>query len=88
MIKFEIVVEYLAAPSIEKQNRTLGRPNGGYWAVASSRCMTQSRIHGRSQRQIHIVAVIASQEGIDFHRTEHFPKNTHLWIAAIDHRLE
>ena len=37
-------------------------------------------------KEIHIVAVIASQEGIDFIEN-HFPENTHLWIAAIDPKL-
>ncbi len=34
---------------------------------------------------IHIVAIIASTEGIDFIKS-HFPEHTHLWIAAIDDR--
>jgi uracil phosphoribosyltransferase len=37
-------------------------------------------------KEIHIVAVIASQEGVNFIKN-HFPKNTHLWIAAIDPEL-
>ena len=37
-------------------------------------------------KELHIVAVIAAKEGIAFVQ-EHFPENTHLWIAAIDDEL-
>ena len=37
-------------------------------------------------KEIHIVSVIASQQGIDYVK-KHFPENTHLWIAAIDQEL-
>jgi uracil phosphoribosyltransferase len=41
--------------------------------------------HGRP-KQIHIISVIGSQSGIDHLKTV-FPKNTELWIAAIDSQL-
>ena len=34
-------------------------------------------------KKIHIVCVIASQEGVDF-IAKHFPENTSLWVGAID----
>ena len=37
-------------------------------------------------KELHVVVVIASQEGIDFIK-DHFPENTHLWVAAIDDTL-
>ena len=40
----------------------------------------------RTPKELHIVAVIGSKEGIDFIR-KNFPENTHLWIAAIDDEL-
>jgi len=38
-------------------------------------------------KEIHIVAVIGSMEGIEFIKDK-FPENTHLWIAAIDATLD
>ena len=37
-------------------------------------------------KEIHIVAVIGSTEGIEFIKNN-FPENTHLWIATIDDKL-
>jgi len=37
-------------------------------------------------KQVHIVSVIAAQQGIDF-ITNHFPKDTHLWVATVDQQL-
>ena len=37
-------------------------------------------------KEIHVVAVIGSLEGIEFIKDK-FPENTHLWIAAIDDDL-
>ena len=79
--KLEIVVEYLAAPSMKNKTVLLADP-----MVATGQSLVEVyeaiKKHGEA-KQIHIVAVIASQEGIDFIE-QHFPKNTHLWIAAID----
>ncbi len=36
--------------------------------------------------QIHVVSVIASQEGINY-IDKYFPKNTTLWVATIDQFL-
>jgi len=41
--------------------------------------------HG-TPKQIHIVSVIGSQQGIDFVKSV-FPTDTHLWIAAVDPEL-
>jgi uracil phosphoribosyltransferase len=41
--------------------------------------------HG-APKEIHIACVIGSTEGIEFIKN-HFPENTHLWIAAIDDEL-
>ncbi len=43
----------------------------------------------RKQRdvgEIHLVTVIGATEGIEYIKN-HFPENTHLWIAAIDNEL-
>tara|TARA_B110000091_G_scaffold193132_1_gene217988 strand:+ start:1220 stop:1873 length:654 start_codon:yes stop_codon:yes gene_type:complete len=82
--EFEIVVEYFAAPAIENKILLLADPMlaTGQSLVAVYEAIKKQGI----PKEIHIVAVIASQEGIDFIEN-HFPKNTHLWIAAIDKEL-
>ena len=42
--------------------------------------------HGKP-KQIHIISVIGAQSGID-HIKAVFPKNTQLWIAAVDSKLD
>jgi len=83
-VAFEIVVEYFAAPAIENKILLLADPMlaTGQSLVAVHEAIKRQGI----PKEIHIVAVIASQEGIDFIEN-HFPENTHLWIAAIDPKL-
>ena len=82
--EFEIVVEYFAAPAIENKILLLADPMlaTGQSLVAVHEAIKKQGI----PKEIHIGAVIASQEGINFIKN-HFPKNTHLWIAAIDPEL-
>ena len=81
---FEIVVEYFASPSIENKTLLLADP---MLATGQSLVAVYEAIkkYG-APKELHIVAVIASKDGIDFIK-DHFPKNTHLWIAAIDSDL-
>lgn len=81
---FEIVVEYFAAPALENKIVLLADPMlaTGQSLVAVYEALKK---HGLP-REIHIVAVIGSQEGIDY-IGENFPENTHLWIATIDPSL-
>ena len=37
-------------------------------------------------KEVHLACIIGAQEGVDFVKN-HFDKNTHLWIAAIDEKL-
>ena len=78
---FEIVVEYFAAPSIEGKTLLLADP---MLATGQSLVAVYEAIkkYG-TPKEIHIVAVIGSTEGIGFIKDK-FPENTHLWIAAID----
>ena len=82
--EFKIVVEYFAAPAIENKILLLADPMlaTGQSLVAVHEAIKKQGI----PKEIHIVAVIASQEGVNFIKN-HFPKNTHLWIAAIDPEL-
>jgi len=79
--EFEIVVEYFASPSLEGKTLILADP---MLATGNSLIAVYEALkkHGRP-KEIHLACVIGAQKGIDY-ITPHFPKNTHLWIAAID----
>ncbi|KOY51526.1 uracil phosphoribosyltransferase [Polaribacter dokdonensis] len=82
--KFEIVVEYFASPEIENKTLLLADP---MLATGKSLVAVYEAIKKKSTpKEIHIVAVIGSKEGVDF-IAENLPENTHLWIAAIDSNL-
>ena len=82
---FEIKVEYFAAPSLKGKTLLLADPMlaTGQSLVAVYEAIKKQRVID----DIHIVAIIASTEGIDFIKS-HFPEHTHLWIAAIDYELD
>lgn len=81
---FDIRVEYFASPSLEGKTLILADP---MLATGQSLVSTYQALlsHG-TPKEIHIFAVIASQEGIDF-ISKHFGESFHLWIAAIDEHL-
>ncbi|MGY8909649.1 MAG: uracil phosphoribosyltransferase [Flavobacteriales bacterium] len=81
---FEIVVEYFASPEIENKTLLLADP---MLATGQSLVAVYEAIkkHG-IPKEIHILAVIGAKEGVDF-VADHFPENTHLWIATIDDSL-
>ncbi|WP_290700101.1 uracil phosphoribosyltransferase [Lacinutrix sp.] len=82
---FEIIIEYLACPNLEGKTLILADP-----MVATGQSLSATfealKPFG-TPKEIHLVAVIGAQEGIDF-VTKHFPKNTHLWIATVDKGLD
>jgi uracil phosphoribosyltransferase len=82
---FEIKVEYFAAPSLKGKTLLLADPMlaTGQSLVAVYEAIKKQRVID----DIHIVAIIASTEGIGFIKS-HFPEHTHLWIAAIDDELD
>lgn len=82
--EFEIVVEYFASPSIDGKTLLLADP---MLATGQSLIAVHEAIkkYG-SPKEIHIVSVIGSSEGVDFIKN-HFPENTHLWIADVDAKL-
>ena len=81
---FEIVVEYFASPKIEGKTLFIADPMlaTGQSLVAVYEAIKKNGI----PKELHIVSVIGSKEGIAFIE-KHFPKNTHLWIATIDDNL-
>lgn len=78
---FDIVVEYFASPDISDKTLVLADP---MLATGQSLVAVYEAILKYSTlKEIHITAVIGSKEGVDF-IDKNFPKNTTLWIAAID----
>ena len=81
---FEIVVEYLACPSLENKTLILADP---MLATGQSLVATFEALKPfGTPKNIHLVNVIGAQKGIDF-ISNHFSEDTHLWIAAIDSEL-
>jgi uracil phosphoribosyltransferase len=81
---FEIVVEYLASPSIAGKTLLLVDP-----MLATGQSMVavyKSLLKLGTPKNIHIAAVIGAQQGVDF-VAENFPKETTLWIATVDEKL-
>jgi uracil phosphoribosyltransferase len=81
---FEIIVEYLACPSLENKTLILADP---MLATGQSMVATFEALKpfGRP-KEIHLVSIIGAQEGVNYVEN-HFDENTHLWIAAIDEKL-
>jgi len=81
---FEIEVEYLASPSFDDKTLILADPMlaTGQSLVATYKALLKNG----TPKHIHIIAVIGSTEGIAYIQ-KYFPKNTQLWIATIDNKL-
>lgn len=81
---FEVIVKYFAAPSLGGKTLILTDP-----MLATGKTLENVyealKSHG-VPKQIHIVSVIGSKSGIAYVK-KIFPKNTHLWIAAVDEKL-
>ena len=82
--KFEIIVEYLASPSLENKILLLVDPMLATGGSLISVYETLKKIG--TPKQIHIFAVIGALEGINYIKDK-FPKDTHLWIATVDKNL-
>ncbi|WP_053989937.1 uracil phosphoribosyltransferase [Mangrovimonas sp. TPBH4] len=81
---FEIIVEYLACPDLNNKTLILADP---MLATGQSMVATFEALKPfGTPKEVHLVSVIGAKEGVDY-VSKHFPKNTHLWIAAIDSQL-
>lgn len=81
---FEIKVEYLASPNFENKTLILADP-----MLATGRSLVstyKALLQNGTPKKLHIFAVIGAKEGIKY-VSQHLPKNTELWIAAIDDTL-
>lgn len=83
--EFEILVEYLASPSLENKTLILADPmlaTGRSFVNVLKALKTMGK-----PKVIHLVSVIGAREGIEY-LNEIFPENSHLWITAIDDKLD
>jgi len=78
------ITEYLATPDLTDKTLILCDP----MIATGGTLETVYDVIRRSftPKAIHIIGVLGSKEGID-RITKCFPKNTHLWITAIDEEL-
>jgi uracil phosphoribosyltransferase len=82
---FDIKVEYQAVADINGKTLVLVDP---MLATGQSLVAVYNRLMERgSPKQMHIAAVIAAPEGVA-HLQKHLPDSCHLWIAALDDRLD
>ncbi len=81
---FEIVTEYVATPNLENKILLLVDPMlaTGKSLVSVMEVLNQ---YG-TPKEIHVASVIAAREGVEY-VSSNFPKNSTLWIAALDETL-
>ena len=79
---FDVLVEYLASPSIEDKILILVDP---MLATGSSMELAyKAMLRKGTPSHIHVASVIASRQSVEYVK-EHFPaENTTVWIGAID----
>jgi uracil phosphoribosyltransferase len=82
--KFDILVEYQAAPSLEGKNLIIVDP---MLATGKSIVAVLQKLHLEHQpKEIHVAVVIAAPEGIAY-LEKNLPSTCHLWVAALDEKL-
>jgi uracil phosphoribosyltransferase len=82
--EFEIVVEYLATPSLQNKTLIISDPmlaTGESLANVYEVLLSQGK-----PGKVHIVAAIGSKPGIEYIKTK-LPENSELWIASVDEEL-
>ena len=82
---FDVLVEYLASPSIEGKTLILVDP---MLATGSSMELAyQAMLKMGNPARIHVASVIASRQSVDY-VSAHFPEEkTTVWIGAIDEEV-
>jgi uracil phosphoribosyltransferase len=82
--EFDIAVEYLSSPRLEDKTLVLVDP---MLATGLSMLNVLKAIEEIGKpKAIHILSVIGAQPGIDLIK-DHLPDNSHLWIGAVDKKL-
>lgn len=82
---FEIKIEYMSSPSINEKVLILCDP---MLATGQSIVLTWQALveHMGRPKHTHILAALASEEGLEYTR-RHMPENTTIWVGAIDPEL-
>ena len=81
---FDIHVEYMASPELNQKVLILTDP---MLATGSSMVLAYQAIIKRGiPAHTHVVAIIASTEGVEYAK-KHLPSNVTLWVGAIDEEL-
>lgn len=81
---FDVLIEYLASPSIEGKTLVIVDP---MLATGSSMELAYKALLSKGvPAKIHIASVIASRQSVEYIK-EHFPADTTLWIGAIDEEV-
>lgn len=81
---FDVLVEYLASPSLEGKTLILADP-----MLATGRSFVnvlKALEEMGTPRKIHLVSIIGAKEGLELVQQK-FPENSELWIATIDDKL-
>lgn len=82
---FEVKVEYVACPDLTDTTLILVDP---MLATGQSLSLTyDALLESGKPKEVHLMSVIGSREGVNFIQNK-FSKNTHLWIADIDLKLD
>ena len=79
---FEIKIEYMSSPSLDKKTVVLCDP-----MLASGNSMVlamKALLSKRTPKHIHIVAIIASSEGVQYLKENTPFRNCTLWLGAED----
>lgn len=81
---FEVEIEYLSSPSVEGRTVILCDP---MLATGSSMVLAYQALLARGRpAHVHVVAVIASEQGVRF-ALDRLPDNVTLWLGAVDPEL-
>jgi len=81
---FDIKLEYVSSPSLDNRILILADP---MLATGSSIVMTCKALLAKGRpKQTHIVAALASAQGIEYVKM-HLPSDVTLWIGALDEEL-
>lgn len=81
---FEVIVRYFASPALDNKTLILVDP-----MLATGKTLENTiksmKDHG-TPKQIHVVSTIGSLKGLK-HAEKVLPANAHLWIGAVDEKL-
>lgn len=80
----DIQIDYLSSPELNGKTLILCDP---MLATGASMVLTYKKLMERgTPRHTHIIAIIASSEGLNYTR-KHLPESVTLWLAALDEEL-